>query len=141
MQINIYKSVGRLPLSRSGILRVATDILKDHSPKGEMSIHCIGDARMRTLNRLHRGKDYTTDVLSFSVQEGEYMGDSYDLGDVFINPRQIERQAKRFRISSGEEFTRILIHSILHLLGHDHVKKKDAKLMFSLQEYYVEKNT
>lgn len=141
MEVNVYKSVSKLSFSNRFIADIVKQVLKDHAPKGEVSVHCIGDARMKTLNMLYRGKDKTTDVLSFSVQEGALIqSDTVDLGDVFINYAQIKRQAKRFDVTFKEEFVRMLVHSVLHLLGHDHVKKKDAKLMFSLQEYYVKKS-
>jgi len=77
---------------------------------------------MRQLNRQHRGLDRATDVLSFS------------LGDIFLCPSYIRRQARRFGVSYQEECTRTLIHGILHLTGYDHATQRQAKKMFGLQE-------
>lgn len=131
----VYSTV-RLPLlSAAEIQRCVSCALKKLKVSGSLSIHCIGDKRMRKLNYQYRRKDKTTDVLSFSLREGPTVfGDKNALGDIFISVPQIRRQAHRLRISPREEFMRMLIHGILHILGYDHHKKEDAKIMFSLQE-------
>ena len=60
-----------------------------------------------------------------------------DLGDIIICIPQVRRQAKEYKVSFQEEFLRIVIHGVLHLVGHDHIKKADARKMFSLQEKLV----
>ncbi len=93
---------------------------------------------MKRLNNQYRGKNTTTDVLSFSLQEGiSLSGSNNELGDIFISVPQIKRQAHRLHISVREEFIRMLIHGVLHILGYDHEKEKDAKRMFSIQEKFL----
>jgi probable rRNA maturation factor len=75
-------------------------------------------------------------VLAFAMQEGKKM-DSEDLGDIFISVAQVQRQAKRQKISFPEEFARVLIHGVLHLNGYDHATKKEENIMFPLQEKIV----
>ena len=96
---------------------------------------------MRTLNRVYRKKDYTTDVISFAITETAFPGvhNAQDLGDIFIATHQINRQARKNGISYKEELIRMLVHGILHLAGYDHIKKKDAKIMLPLQEKLVTK--
>lgn len=137
--ITIYKTVQRPGISDKRIHTIIANVISKVGKKGQcISIHLIGDYKMRNLNRVYRGKDRTTDVLSFSAQEGEMIFDEHDLGDLFISIPQIRRQAKRFDISFAEECTRMLVHGTLHLLGYDHIKKADAKVMFALQEMIVE---
>jgi len=50
---------------------------------------------------------------------------------------QVKRQAKEYKISWKTEFYRMMIHGILHLLGYDHMNKKDAGKMFRLQEKFL----
>jgi len=78
---------------------------------------------MRALNNSWRGKDKTTDVLSFSQMEGvRPQGDGPDLlGDVVISMPTALRQAVARGHTLEEEMARLLVHGILHLLGHDHV--------------------
>lgn len=99
-----------------------------------LSIHFIGDKKMTALNKKYRGKNKTTDVLSFAQQEGEFCGDKNDLGDIFICIAQVKRQAKEYKISFEEELYRMTIHGILHVLGYDHMEEKEAKKMFLKQE-------
>jgi len=87
------------------------------------------------MNFQYRGKDRTTDVLSFGLYEGESSrAQGNELGDIFICVPQIIRQARRFSVSTKEEFIRMLVHGILHLLGYDHETSSDATRMFELQE-------
>ena len=102
-----------------------------------VSIHVVGEQRMKTLNSMFRGVERSTDVLSFAVQEGMKIPEqegAVDWGDIFLCPWYVRRQAKRFGVSYKEEFFRMLIHGVLHLHGYDHLKEKDAATMFSLQE-------
>lgn len=137
MECTIYARVRPL-ISEREIQRVVAHVLKaEKKSAGVVSVHIIGDKRMRTLNRLHRGKDKTTDVLSFSALEGDWTGGGDEVGDIFISVPQIVRQAKVWEVTPREEFTRMLVHGLLHSLGYDHITKAEAAVMFPRQERYV----
>jgi probable rRNA maturation factor len=72
---------------------------------------------MRRLNRELRGKDKTTDVLSFP---GGVTPEGYHLGDIVISLPQARRQAEEAGHSLGRELRILLLHGVLHCLGHDH---------------------
>lgn len=136
MECNVYQSVKRSGFGKKRIQDIVFFVLHKEKRKGAVSVHVIGDTRMKTLNTLHRGKQKTTDVLSFATQEGfESLGD--DLGDIFISAPQIKRQAKRFGVSYADEFVRMLVHGVLHILGYDHIEKREAQIMFKKQERYI----
>lgn len=82
---------------------------------------------MRDLNRVHRGIDKTTDVLSFpmygSIREAAAEREIL-LGDIVINLHAAKRQASEYATSFSDEIRRLLIHGFLHLLGHDHEKTR-----------------
>ena len=125
----------------------------------ELSVLFINDRKMRELNLLYRGKDKTTDVLSFpqqnrdalSVMRNELKENIFDtspithhgllpLGDIVINLHQTERQAKEYGITFYQEVERLLIHGLLHLLGFDHeTTEEDEKEMFDMQEEILRK--
>lgn len=87
----------------------------------ELSLCLTGDAEIQALNRLWRGKDRATDVLSFSQLEGEALPTGVVcLGDVVISYDTAARQAAARQLSLMVEVERLLVHGILHLLGHDH---------------------
>lgn len=88
---------------------------------GEVTIALISDARMRTLNRAYRGKDYATDVLSFPV------GDDQFLGDIAIATGVAQRQADDAGHPVGTELKILALHGLLHLLGYDH-DRDDGKM-------------
>lgn len=91
--------------------------------RAELSVLLTDDARIRELNREHRGKDEATDVLSFPQVEDEFLlsGAPRILGDVVISMETAARQAESIGHSLAAEVRRLLIHGVLHLLGHDHV--------------------
>jgi probable rRNA maturation factor len=94
----------------------------------ELSVVMTGDARIRALNRDWRQKDRATDVLSFSQVEGDHMiGAGGTLpehqpvwGDIVISYDTAARQASAHGHSLAAEVKVLLVHGILHLLGHDH---------------------
>lgn len=133
----MYARVRPLVSERAIQTTVAYVLTREKKPAGVVSVHTIGDQRMRTLNRLHRGLDKTTDVLSFSALEGDWTGNGDEVGDIFISVPQIVRQAKVWEVTPKEEFVRMLVHGLLHALGYDHMTKAEAAIMFPKQEKYV----
>lgn len=135
MQIMVHRKIHGTPSER-WVQFVLKAIAKRISAKQRERIkNCavifVGDARMRTLNRVHRGQDRATDVLAFPGTDGE-------LGDIVIAVPYVRRQARRFSVSFKEECARMLIHGTLHLLGYDHHLPTQARRMFKLQEAVVD---
>jgi probable rRNA maturation factor len=96
-------------------------------PHATLSLTFVGDRAMRRLNREHRGKDRTTDVLSFpqyapfAVPRRPRAGEpEVLLGDVVISLDVARRQAAAYGASLEAEIERLLVHGLLHLVGHDH---------------------
>lgn len=98
--------------------------------QGELSVSLLLDPEMQALNAAWRGSERSTDVLSFSLLEGAHTGfRGALLGEVAIGVETAARQARRARRSLDDELTRLLVHGVLHLLGHDHERPSDARLM------------
>jgi probable rRNA maturation factor len=96
----------------------------------ELSLSLVDDEEMAELNRRFRGIDRATDVLSFSLVEGEAAEHRGKLlGDVVIGIETAERQARAAHRGFEQELDRLLIHGVLHLLGHDHEESAEAKAM------------
>ena len=98
--------------------------------RAELSLALVDDLAMAELNERHRGKRGPTDVLSFSLLEGahsEFRGAM--LGDVVIDVEQAARQARRARRTLDDELAKLMIHGVLHLLGHDHEEDGEARRM------------
>ena len=96
----------------------------------ELSLTLCDDSTIAELNQRYRGKQGPTDVLSFSLLEGEHAERRGALlGDVVVSLETAEVQARRGRRSLDDEVLRLLIHGTLHLLGHDHEAPDEARRM------------
>jgi probable rRNA maturation factor len=98
--------------------------------KSELSISLVGDEEMAGLNRRFRAVAEPTDVLSFSLLEGDHAAFRGDLlGEVVIDVEVAARQASVTGHDLDAEMTRLLIHGTLHLLGYDHQREEEARAM------------
>jgi probable rRNA maturation factor len=84
-----------------------------------LGVRFAGDRAMRQANRRFRGKDQTTDVLSFPGGDGPAGGDGH-LGDILISVPAARRQAAAAGRNAEREIRVLLLHGVLHCLGHDH---------------------
>jgi probable rRNA maturation factor len=82
----------------------------------------ISDRRMKELNNFFRGKNLTTDVLSFPHEADTFAeaDDKEFLGDIVISAEQAGRQAKENSLTLENEIEQLILHGILHLCGYDH---------------------
>jgi rRNA maturation RNase YbeY len=101
----------------------------------ELSVLFVGDRAMRTLNRRYRGKDKTTDVLSFSLREGAFSQVQPEiLGDIVIAVPTAARQAAEAGHTLGREIDVLLVHGLLHLLGYNHELSDDEERRMKRRE-------
>ena len=84
------------------------------------TVAVVSDEKMRGLNNDFRGKDSTTDVLSFPFSADEFETDFDNLGDIVISAEQAEKQAAENDLDSEMEIKQLILHGILHLCGFDH---------------------
>jgi probable rRNA maturation factor len=84
----------------------------------------VSDERMSQLNSTFRGKDSTTDVLSFPHEPDEFDPDRSNLGDIVISAEQAKKQAKENELSLDSEIKQLILHGLLHLCGFDHETDK-----------------
>ena len=108
----------------------------DEAGGREFSVAFVSDRRMKELNRFFRGKDSTTDVLSFPHEADEFDSGSFTgeadqrtvpegitptfLGDIVISVEQAARQAEENGLTLENEIKQLILHGLLHLCGHDH---------------------
>ena len=116
-----------------GLAEAALIVLsrQDH----ELSILLTDDAHIRELNRDYRDKDSPTDVLSFAQQEGEpFISPLPILGDLVISLETAQRQADDLGHSLEAEIRVLLVHGLLHLIGHDHIHDDDRLTMAKAED-------
>lgn len=83
-------------------------------PSGEVSITFCSDKFMKKLNYKYRGKNKSTDVLSFNLDDKKI------LGDIYISIPDARKQAKEYNVQLEDELKRLAVHGILHVLGFCH---------------------
>jgi probable rRNA maturation factor len=113
--------------------------------EGSLSIALVGPGRMKKINKAYLKRNRTTDVLSFPESEIKFekfkispLRESKNLGEIIICLREVKKNAKRCGADFKTELSRVLIHGILHLLGHDHEKsEKETKKMEEKQNHYL----
>ena len=113
------------------MLRALTVAADGAMAGAELSVALVDDDAIAKLNADYRGQARPTDVLAFSLLEGRHTERRGRLlGDVVIGIETAARQARRRRRRSlDDEVARLLIHGTLHLLGHDHQRREDARAM------------
>jgi probable rRNA maturation factor len=102
----------------------------------ELSILLVDADTIRSMNRVHMGKDAPTDVLAFPIDEpGESPpGAPSVLGDVVLCPVVADMQATTYGRTRHQELQMLTVHGILHLLGLDHANAAEERHMFGLTD-------
>lgn len=113
--------------------------------EAEVNLLLTDNATIREINREQRGIDRATDVLSFPMEEYEKAGDfsfleeAWDcfhpetgellLGDIVISGDKVIEQAESYGHSTLREYAFLMVHSLLHLVGYDHMEASEAAVM------------
>ena len=107
----------------------------------DFNVILVSEDKIHEINKEYRGIDRPTDVISFALEDNkdiEY--DNYRLlGDIYICDKKVFDQAKEYGHSVKRELSFLAVHGLLHLLGYDHMKPEDEKVMFGLQEEILDK--
>ncbi len=105
----------------------------------QVDLSLTDNAGIRLINKEHRGKDQDTDVLSFPQYDGlkdleEIEEGCLCLGDIVISVEKAVEQASQYGHSFEREMCFLVVHSMLHLLGYDHMTPSEETEMKALQE-------
>ena len=122
--------------------------------EAEVSLTVVDDKEIQEINKTYRNIDKATDVLSFPMYQYEKAADFDNLddsafnpesgelllGDIVISAEKVTAQAKEYGHSKEREFAFLLVHSMLHLLGYDHMEEEERLVMESKQKEILELN-
>lgn len=108
--------------------------VKEIEGRGCFSLVLVSDKKIRELNRLWRGFDKATDVLSFPIDtEPPPADEPFELGEIIISLDTAKQQAEDLGHGLEREIAFLVVHGMLHVLGFDHESKADEKEMFARQ--------
>ncbi|MEN6622649.1 MAG: rRNA maturation RNase YbeY [Smithella sp.] len=137
MKVQIANNQKNIKIDKRKIRSIILNLLKLlNCTDKEVSLSFVNDEAIQQLNRQYRGKDKPTDVLSFSLQEGEFGYINPDiLGDIVISVDTAMADALKNDLSFEQEINFLIIHGLLHLLGYEHEKttKEEKKKMQAKQ--------
>ena len=124
-------------LLKKGLQAVAK--LHKLSAETEVSVSLVSDEVIHVLNKDYRGIDRPTDVLSFALDEAEEPQEfggpnAHLLGDIIISAETAVRQGEEYGHGLNRELVYLGVHSLLHLLGYDHMNKADKAVMRQEEE-------
>jgi probable rRNA maturation factor len=114
---------------------------ENHSGNYEVSVSFVSNEEIRELNRDYRNVDSETDVLSFPMDDDDEFDGVIILGDIVLSTQRIIEQANEFGHSLEREMIYLTVHSMLHLLGYDHMitsekeemRQREKEIMKELQ--------
>lgn len=113
----------RVPLARERVASLARAVLRAEGVRdAAISIAFVTPAAIGAINRRHLGHRGPTDVISFPIAAvpGAPLG-----GDIYIAPEVARENARRHGAGVREEVARLVVHGVLHVLGHDHPEGED----------------
>ena len=141
MKIQIENKQTKIKIERRKIRSTVLKLLKimDCANK-ELSISFVDDNTIKQLNNHYLQRNHSTNVLSFSLQEGEYGNvNPHILGDIVISTETAQRDAAKGDLSLSEEIDFLIIHGLLHLLGFNHkntTKAQTTKMQMKERELF-----
>lgn len=134
--INFNFDVKKLNLLiyRKLLVKVANETYKKLNLQNEIIFDCsfVDLKTIQEINMKHRNINQPTDVISFALWDKGYKSNL--LGEIYICYEKIVEQKKLYRHSFKRELCFLFLHGLLHLLGYDHMNKKDEEVMFGLQD-------
>ena len=145
--MKIEGKIGLFKRKIKKVFNIAEKVLKEDFSKVYVSLNFVSDEEIQRLNKEFRNVDKVTDVLSFPnlnktpKEKLEKFKKSYDfdegllfLGDIVISKNVAKAQAREYEHSLTREVCFLALHGFLHLLGFDHVKEEDERVMNKIQD-------
>ncbi|MEA9392275.1 rRNA maturation RNase YbeY [Acerihabitans sp. TG2] len=113
-------------------MRWLEGVLPQFQPEAEVTIRLVDEAESHELNLTYRGKDKSTNVLSFPFEAPPQV-ELPLLGDLVICRQVVEREALEQTVALDAHWAHMVVHGCLHLLGYDHILDDEAEEMEALE--------
>jgi probable rRNA maturation factor len=108
-------------------------LLQQTAADADLTLVLTGDAQIQALDRDFLGRNVPTDVLSFPACETDPETGRQYLGDIIISVPRAEAQSTAVGHSLEAELSLLVVHGVLHLLGHDHARTEEKDRMWAAQ--------
>jgi rRNA maturation RNase YbeY len=131
VNINIINDYGtKISFKNKSIENLINELLNQYSiAKGQLSIILSNKTLLNKLKKDYFNLNHFTDVIAFNLEdEGEPLD-----GEIYISIDDVYENSKKYNVSFNNEFKRVLIHGILHLLGFNDQTKKEKEEMTKLE--------
>src|SRR5260221_10136698 len=125
----------------ASLIESAVDAALAHQKESSdvnLSVVLTDNRRLHKLNRDYLGVDAPTDVLSFPASESDPETGARYIGDILISVPYATKGAEQAGNSLEAELQLLVVHGVLHLLGHDHAKPKEKAKMWKVQAEILE---
>ncbi|HWV13802.1 MAG TPA: rRNA maturation RNase YbeY [Cellvibrio sp.] len=138
IDIEINSTSSDIPSAENIELWIGAALKSDELVDAEVSVYIVDEEESQSLNAQYRGKDKSTNVLSFPADIPEAVGIPL-LGDLVVCAPVITREALEQGKTLEAHWAHMLVHGTLHLLGYDHIEDDDAEAMESLETHLITK--
>ena len=128
----------RLSLATESVRALAGFVLKrERVPAAMLSIAFVSKRTIAAMNRRHLGHKGSTDVITFAL--GRPTTSDPLVGDIYVAPDVVREQARRWNVPVREELARVVVHGVLHAVGHDHPDDdgRERSAMWKRQERWL----
>jgi probable rRNA maturation factor len=136
--IDIDTGRQRISLATASVRALAGFVLeRERVSSAMLSIAFVSRRTIAELNRRHLGHRGGTDVITFALDRPTSSAPL--VGDIYVSPEVVREQAGRWRVSVREELARVLVHGVLHAIGHDHPEGegREHSRMWKRQERWL----
>lgn len=128
-----------LSITKKAVKEILNTLKCPKADSFELSMKLSDNETVHQLNKQYRGKDYPTNVLSFEEDLDDEFADFIDheepayIGDIIFAVPVVQQQAKDQNKTVSNHFAHLVVHSILHVFGFDHIDDKEAEVMEDLE--------
>lgn len=152
MELDLYDETNQITTEQKELVNSLLEFAGNHlelPEDTEMSVTFVEDETIQKINKTYRGKDQSTDVISFAIEDEveDELTINFDnleepmprnIGDIIISVDKTASQANEYGHSFDRELGFLALHGFLHLNGYDHMDPEDEKEMFGLQKEILE---
>jgi probable rRNA maturation factor len=133
MQVNFHHSYKKLKYPKKLLSDTAEEIFKKEKVSRSQTIDVVlcSDHYIKKLNSDYRNIEKVTDVLSFSFNDPDF------LGEIYISLQRAKVQSEEYGNSYDQEILRLFIHGMFHLLGYDHETESEGRMMRRKESRYI----